>query len=149
MAYSRYKESITWFAKKTNINENHDVSSFHNLVRGHVAFAEFGENIGDEKNLLRPVLIISNDRQNSKSNCIIAAPMTNADNKKDVNGKIKLLATHALLEKSVFNFLKSSSIVQFENMRSISKARVGKPIGYIDKISMTALEKYIKEAVGI
>lgn len=149
MAYSRYKESILWFAKKININENYSVSNFHNFVRGHVAFAEFGENIGDEKNLLRPVLVVSNDRQNSKSNCVIVAPLTNADNKKDVNGKVKLLATHALLEQSMYIFLKSDSIVQFENIRSISKARLCKPIGFIDKSSMLTLEKYIKEAVGI
>ena len=76
-------------------------------------------------------MVLSNSTIGHKSNNIIIVPMTNANNKKDSSNYINLLPTHVLMSSKYYRSLDMDSILQLEDIRSISKERVVKYIGYI------------------
>ena len=57
--------------------------------------------------------------------------MTNANNKKDDTGYIDLLPTQVFMSGKYYRSLDSDSVLQLEDIRSISKERVVKYIGYV------------------
>ncbi|WP_304459514.1 type II toxin-antitoxin system PemK/MazF family toxin [Alicyclobacillus sendaiensis] len=138
--YVRHAQAIRWFALQTKINDKYDGSIGHFFPRGSVVNVFFGENVGFEKTGTRPAVVISNDTINKTSGNIIVAPLTDVANKA---GK-KMLSTQYILRKSNNPFLKMDSIVQCEDMRVVSKARVGDLIGFIHPSDKANLDKRIK-----
>ena len=104
----------------------------HKYQRGDMIIVDLGyEGIGNEKNGRRPCVVLSNNIMGQNSNNIIVAPMTNANNKKDDTGYIDLLPTHVFMSGKYYRSLDSDSVLQLEDIRSISKERVEKYIGYV------------------
>ena len=60
-----------------------------------------------------------------------------------------LLPTQVLLEKRFYNTLESDSVLQLEDMRSVSKERVGAKIGYVTKKTQREINKAFLDALGI
>jgi mRNA interferase MazF len=149
MTYSKYREAAKWFGLQLSINESISSLQSNFILRGSIAFAELGENIGNEMCNAKPVIVISNDQMNTSSNNVLVAVLTKSENKMDANGKIKLLPSQYLLKKSVFPFLAYDSIILFENTMCISKARLSKRIGYIDKTNMKYMERQIKRVFNL
>lgn len=89
------------------------------------------DSIGNEKNGRRPCVVLSNNSMGQNSNNIIIAPMTNANNKKDSSNHINLLPTHVFMSSKYYRSLDTDSVLQLEDIRSISKQRIVKYIGYV------------------
>jgi mRNA interferase MazF len=149
MAFNRYKEMVKWFVISIQLSEKFEFAELPFIPRGSVAFAQLGENIGHEKCDLRPVLVISNDQINRTSSNIVIAVLTDASNKKDSTGRTKLLFSQYELFKNDFPFLTFDSIIQFEDIKSISKVRIGKPIGMLTSSQMAVFENRIKSTLGL
>lgn len=100
--------------------------------KGDMIVVDLGyDSIGDEKNGRRPCVVLSNSVMGHRSNNIIIAPMTNANNKKDSSNHINLLPTHVFMSSKYYRSLDTDSILQLEDIRSISKQRIIKYVGYV------------------
>ena len=120
--------------------------------RGAVYACYFGENIGHEKSRLeaRPCVIVSNNRINYKSTCIIVIPMTKEIKYANASTKSELkYEWHYVLKKAKYAQLNFDSAVQCEDIRCVSKSRMGKYICAIDKVDMDEIKKRLKRTLQI
>ena len=90
------------------------------------------------KDGIRPVLIIQNDVGNKYSPTVIAAAITSQQNKTK-------LPTHIELDSEKFG-LKSESVVLAEQIRTIDKSRLKEKIGHIDN---NQIMDRINSAIGV
>ena len=151
--YDRTKKFISWLNTKVFLNEKYNANTmaFRNLFtpRGHIYTCHLGENIGDEKcGKGRPVLIVSNDSANRKNSNVIV--VTLSKNIKYVpNSKVLKFKSHYVLSNSKYTKLAFDSCVQTEDIKVISKSRLGKHICSIDKTDMNAIKKRLKYSLDI
>jgi mRNA-degrading endonuclease toxin of MazEF toxin-antitoxin module len=127
---------------------------------GEVWFCDMGYNIGDEKNKMRPVLVISNNKINQSKKVVVLC-ITDAKNKLNKNGlpcqdswyllysnttdNNKMYSPRRIIRKgnTPYNFLDKDSIVQCEDIRSVSKARMNtknKCLGIINPNDMNIIK---------
>lgn len=91
---------------------------------------------GSEQEGFRPVVIISGNMLNSYLPIVIACPLTS--NIKNMKGNI-------VLSPNPTNGLKSDSEVLIFHIRSISKERLVKLIGYISDIELVELKNGLND----
>lgn len=113
--------------------------------KGDIVIVNLGTGVGDEKQGLRPAVVISNDIMNSTSDNILVAPMTDYENKLDENHRVVLLPWQVFLSNKYYKKLKKSSVVQLEDIRSVSKQRVEDRV--IERLSQSSL-KDIENKIG-
>lgn len=109
--------------------------------RGEVWTCQLGENVGSEMNKIRPVLILQNDVGNEHSATTVVAPITS---------KAERQPTHVAL--NAFSFETGtdlSGVVATEQIRVISKARLGKRIGKLSEETMKKIEDAVLISLGI
>ena len=105
-----------------------------NIVkRGEIYYAEFSSGVGSEQKGIRPVIIIQNDKGNKYSPTTIVATITS---RLHTN-----MPTHVYL---AFN-----SVAMLEQIRTIDKMRLTKPIGSVSKNNMKKIDKAIKISLDI
>ncbi|MBA5850259.1 type II toxin-antitoxin system PemK/MazF family toxin [Clostridium sp. cel8] len=148
------KKLARWFCVKMYLQEKHENNNFRNwfTVRGDIYTCHFGENIGDEKcGLGRPVLIVSADNINKKSGNVIVVTLSKNIKWKDPQTKRNLkYSTHYVLKKSKYPQLACDSVVQCEDIRVVSKARLGQYICSVDlSTDMKQIRKRLKSALQI
>lgn len=108
--------------------------------RGCVVNVNFGKGVGSEKNGFRPAVILSSDEIiNNSSPNIIVAPITGVEHKMS-NNKPKMMVSHVYLSSKYYKELKKDSIIQLEDIRSISKKRVGKHVTCLSDESLAIIE---------
>lgn len=97
------------------------------VQQGQIYICELGdENVGSEQSGERPCLIIQNDILNITSDVVIVLPITSRAKKK--------LPTHYILTSEKYPFLNfKKNTVLCECIRSLSKKRLGKKIGEIER----------------
>lgn len=96
------------------------------ILQGDIYICNLKSNIGSEQDGNRPCLVIQINILNRTSNNVIVVPITSKVKKK--------LPTHIELYKKDYDFLYyDTNTVLCENIRSISKERLGKYIGNISK----------------
>lgn len=146
MAYvfDRHSQARRWLTKSIEINEAYDPSKDVYIPRGRIVNVEYGENIGFEKNIERPSVILSRNSSNHSSGNVIVAPLTDKENKRKRNGEIHLLDSQYILLKENYPGLKYDSIIQCEDMRVVSKARLGDLLDTVSKEDMRAINKRLK-----
>lgn len=107
-------------------------------MRGEIWTVNLGYNVGSELNKIRPCLIIQNELGNEKSPTTIILPISHRDKKQP---------THVELNSTSFYNTEDSisGTIIGEQIRSISKARLGRKIGLLNTETM----KYVKEAINI
>ncbi|MDO3409895.1 type II toxin-antitoxin system PemK/MazF family toxin [Saccharibacillus sp. CPCC 101409] len=151
--YNRYSEVIDWFALQKKINEKYTGGRGHFFPRKAIVTAFLGENVGFEKNKVRPAIVVSVDSNNQTSGNVAIVPLTKEENKIDrTTGKPvskRLLASQYKLFKSKYGKLNHNSIVQCEDVRIVSKARIGDVIDFIDDADMKQISKRLKYFFGI
>lgn len=113
------------------------------IYKGDILIIDFGVNIGREKSGIRPAVVVSNNNLNENSENITVAPMTKYVNKikygvKNVGG------TQFILSNKFYRQMKSTSVVQMEDMRSVSKKRIGGFLGNLSPKSMEDMEDSLK-----
>lgn len=88
--------------------------------QGEIVVVNLGENMNCEKSGVRPALVISNNFLNKFSENIIVAPITTLSNKAEK----EILGSQLPLMKSDYKKIARDSLVQLEDIRSISSERV-------------------------
>lgn len=108
--------------------------------RGDIYMADLGGALDSEQAGMRPVIIIQNDVGNLYSPNVTVVPLTTKVKKKKQPTHYQL--THVPC-------LKESSIALGENVGTISKARILRYVGRIDRIQMRGVEKAVKNHLGV
>lgn len=124
------------------------------VLRGQVWYCDFGYNIGAEKNKKRPVLVISNNKINT-SEKVVVLPITDSKNKLNRNHLPAQDSWYLLYSNTQdpnnmthpqriipnnntpYAFLTKDSLIQCEEIRCVSKARLDEVQGCIGSLSMT------------
>lgn len=131
------------------------------VVRGAVHYCSLGQNIGNEQNEDRPVIIVSSDRINSTSGNVLVAPLSKTLKPKldretrqpvlTANGKpIPKFSSHTFLFKDKYDFLTYDSAVMTEEIKSVSKARLKDHLGTVnDPADLRRLDTRIKWSLGL
>lgn len=122
-------EYVTWANNKMYINKN-ITSNLHTIPkRGEIWTCQLGKNIGSEENKIRPVVIIQNNTGNEKGPTTIIAPISN---------RRKKIAAHIEIRESDYELVKGeenkiTGTVLCEQIKVVSKARLGRHIATLDK----------------
>jgi mRNA interferase MazF len=109
-------------------------------VRGDVFFAVLDPTRGSEQAGSRPVVIISRDALNRYSPAVLAVPLTTALKKS--------YPSHVAIPKGVGN-LPQSSTALCEQVRAISKQRLGRSVGRLPAETMARIEIALKIALDL
>ncbi len=148
----KLSDFIKWMPIKTSIQLRHETkpATKVNYPRKAIYACHLGENIGFEKGGLdsRPVLIVSSDNMNKHSGNVIVIPMSK--NIKYKPGTKQLYYNHHyVLYKSKYKKLNFDSVIQPEDMRVVSKDRLGNFIGFIDNTDMKKIETRMKDILQL
>ena len=109
--------------------------------RGDIYLANLNPFKGSEQGGKRPVVVLQNNTGNLHSSTIIVATMTSHTDKK------KGQPTHYILPP--VGRLKTASVVQLEQIKTIDKCRVLKYFGRIPAEHMREINRLIKISMGI
>lgn len=159
----------SWLSKKM---QYHNISSHNRIKRkqinqGEIWKCDLGFNIGEEKNKERPVVVISNNKVN-RTGKIVVAPITDAIGKINQHGlpqhntwyllhsnttdsnKMYLPGRTVPKNATQYRNLTKDSIIQCEELRSISKARLlHNKIDDLNPNDLDQLKKKIKKVFDI
>ena len=111
-------------------------------IRGQVYLVSFDPTVGHEIKKTRPALIIQNDVGNKFSPVTIVAAITS-----------KLSPTPYPVEVPVSpskqNGLTAPSAIHLDQIRSVDRKRLVKPLGKVDQQTMAKVDQAIKISLGL
>lgn len=116
------------------------------LERGDIISVDFGVNIGREKSGIRPAVVLSDVNSNGRSENIIVAPTTSYVNRMR-GGRVDLFPSQFILSKKYYKQLDKTSIVQLEDIRSVSKKRITNFLGRLSDQSLEDMDKCLKDTL--
>lgn len=121
------------------------------LKRGDIVIIDFGIGIGREKSGLRPAIVVSKTEVNELRETVTVAPVTSLKNKfKSYDSTyVELFPSQFVLSKKFYTQLSSTSVVETENLRTLSKNRVGGFLGELSERSIDELDKCLLYSVGV
>lgn len=131
---------VEWVNEQIKMNDNLSKSSKIIPRRGEIWTCELGQNIGSEENKIRPVIIIQNDTGNKNSPTTIIAPISNRPKKIAVH--IELRESDYKLEEGEKNQVTGTILA--EQIKVVSKVRLGRHIATVDEEFMRILDYKIK-----
>jgi len=151
---------------KYHLKANHNKVKHMRIKFGQVWYCDLGYNIGDEKNKNRPILIVSNNSINNSGKfvgvCITDAQGKISDsnlpnentwyllysNTHDQNKKYK---PNRIIPSSAiqYYFLEKDSVVQCEEIRSLSKARLSRYMGRLHDNDLNFIKIKLKNVFKI
>lgn len=110
--------------------------------KGEVWTCDFGKNVGSEINKVRPCIVIQNNKGNRFGPTTIVIPITS---------KIKPQPTHLLLNDTDFIYMEGNvcGTVLAEQIKSVSKARLGRCLGTLTQEAMANVEGLIRTAFAM
>ena len=123
--------------------------TYHKLNKGEIVIVDFGKGFLSEKSGVRPAVIVSSNLINHTSDNIIVAPLTKSFNKKTDKGLTKLLATQMYLSEHYYSKLGYSSVVQLEDVRSISKKRIQGRLETLSKQNYNEMNKKLRKTLDL
>jgi mRNA interferase MazF len=106
------------------------------IKRGFIYLAALDPVVGKEIAKTRPVVVISNDKNNEFSGTVTALPLTS----KNVR---KIYPFEVYLGKGIGNLPKNSKI-KADQIRTLDKSRLVKLIGELGKAEIEAIEKALR-----
>ncbi|MDD2870748.1 MAG: type II toxin-antitoxin system PemK/MazF family toxin [Candidatus Gracilibacteria bacterium] len=131
---------LEWFFEKLDIHFNKNISNLK-LNKGDIVFVKLGKNIGSELNKTRPCLVYSNKLSNF-GNTVIIVPLKSYKGKININFNI-------FIKSSENTSLNKDSIVDISSIRQISKKRIFKRIGKLDKKYLNEIDSKIIKIFSI
>lgn len=157
-----------WVSRKVEFHKNAGSKKSKQVNQGEVWGCDFGFNIGEEKNKHRPVIVISNNKVN-RTGKVVVAPLTDAMNKVDIETKLPYKNTWYLLftsksdttkwynserilplKANSYAWLDKDSVIQCEEPRTVSKARLDfKKKGNLNSDDFEILKKKIAATFDI
>ncbi|MCY6370015.1 type II toxin-antitoxin system PemK/MazF family toxin [Clostridium ganghwense] len=129
-----------WVNEQMKMNDNLIKSKKIAPRRGEIWTCELGQNIGSEENKIRPVIIIQNDTGNKNAPTTIVAPISNRPKKIAVH--IELRESDYRLEEGEKNQVTGTILA--EQIKVVSKVRLGRHIATVDKEFMRILDSKLK-----
>lgn len=117
------------------------------LKRGDIISIDFGINVGREKSGIRPAIVLSDAVANKRSENIIVAPTTAYVNRIYNGNSVKLLPSQFILSKKFYRQLDKTSIVQLEDIRSVSKKRINNFLGDLSDRSLKEMNDCLKRTL--
>ena len=97
----------------------------------------------------RPCVIISNNRINYNGSNVIIVPLSKTIRYKENSTSELKYEWHYILKKTKYKELNFDSSIQCEDIRCISKSRIGKYICKIDSDDMNEIRKRIKKTLQV
>ena len=107
-----------------------------NIKRGEIYLATLDPVVGREISKTRPVVIVSNDKNNEFSGTITILPITSTNLE-------RIYPFEVFLSKGSGNLPKNSK-VKADQIRTLDKARIITPIGTLQKDEVDAIDNAIK-----
>ncbi len=107
------------------------------VTRGDLFYARLNPSEGSEQSGARPVVVVSRDAINEYSPVVVVVPLTDRKN------KLKVYPSQTILGAGEGG-LPMESIVLGEQVRAISKTRLGSHIGHLSARSMAAIDAALK-----
>jgi len=106
------------------------------MKRGEIYYADLNPSVGDEIKNIRPILIVSNNKNNKMSNTVTILPIT-----KNVD---RVYPFEILLPKEKTGLVHDSK-AQAHQVRTISKQRINSSVkGSVDVATMQRIETALK-----
>lgn len=132
----RFQNIIVWAGEMMELSVKEKFSKNIFPKRGEVWTCHFGQNVGAEINNVRPCVVISNDLGNKKAPIVTVLPISNREEKQ---------FTHVKLDHSSFSYMedKIKGTVICEQIKAISKARLGRKIGELTAETMEKIRQAI------
>lgn len=153
MVFNKYEAMYRWMCYKLKLQEKFERNNqIHaNYPRGSIYACYMGMNIGHEKSRLeaRPCLIVSTDEINRKSSNVIIVPLSNEIKYKHGSSTELAYDWHYVLKKAKYNRLNYDSAVQCEDIRCVSKSRMGKFITKVRPKDMNEIKKRLKSTLQL
>ena len=133
----RFQNIISWAGQMMELSVKEKLCKSIVPLRGEIWTCQFGENVGSEINKTRPCVILQNDSGNARGTTSIVLPIMSRKHR---------LSTHVSLEENDLVYVETSisGTVVTEQIRLVSKARLGRKCGELSKQAMIRIE----EAVG-
>ena len=126
--------------------------SWWDIEKGEVFWCYLGENIGQETNKKRPVVVLSSSKRNKRLSHVTVAPITSTIKYKkpgDVTSGLKY-PFHFLMKSNVYRFLDNDSVIKLEQLRTISKNRLdGYAIGKLPDDDLKIINKKISNFLDL
>jgi len=110
--------------------------------RGEIYLVALDPTIGHEIKKARPALVIQNDVTNEYLGTTIVAPITSTV-------RLPLSPTHVLIAKGAPSGLDEISIALFEQIRTVDRRRLVKPIGRLDQKAVPQVDDAIAVTLGL
>ncbi len=148
-----YYNIASWQKDKINY---HRISKFNSnkhrqVLYGEIWYCDFGYNVGTEKNKMRPVLVISNNKVNNSEKVVVisitdAKGKVNARNLPAQDSWLLLYSATTDTAKMIspdrtipahmhtYDFLEKDSMLQCEEIRAVSKSRLDATRGCIGRL---------------
>ena len=151
--YNKYEDLFRWACHKLRLQEkfekNNQLKNF--CPRGAIYTCYMGVNIGHEKSRLeaRPCVIVSSDEINRKSSNVIIIPLSKEIKYKKGSNSQLAYEWHYVLKKSKYNKLNYDSAVQCEDIRCVSKTRLGQFVCKIDATDLVEIRKRLKKTLQL
>lgn len=150
---NKFENLYRWAGHKLRLQDKFEKNNqqYVRYPRGAIYACYFGENVGHEKSRLeaRPCVIISTNRINYNNTNIVVIPLTKGIKYKNNSSSELKYEWHYVLKKSKYTKLNYDSAVQCEDIRCVSKARMGKYICMVEPKDMEEIKKRIKKALQI
>lgn len=136
--------------KKVVYLGNNEYKVKKELKRGDIVTVDFGIGVGREKSGIRPAVVVSRTELNSYRETILVAPITSLKNKfKSYESTfVDLYPSQFILSKKFYTELNATSVVETENMRTLSKHRINGFIGSLSAKSIEELDKCLTYSIG-
>jgi len=112
-----------------------------NIKRGGIYLAALDPVVGREIAKTRPVVVVSNDKNNEFSGTITILPITSKNLK-------KIYPFEVILSKGSGNLPKNSKL-KADQIRTLDKSRIVKFIGTLEKQETDQIDKAIKIHLGL
>lgn len=138
----RFKSMISWTNEMIDLTIKERIVKDINPKKREIWTCNLGENVGCEINKVRPVIITSNDIGNSKAPMVTIVPISHRE---------EYLPTHVKLTPDDFCYTENSitGTSLAEQMKGISKGRLGRKIGELTVDAMTKVELSILISLGM
>ena len=150
---NKFENLYRWSGHKLKIQDKFNKNNQLEVKypRGAIYACYLGENIGHEKSRLeaRPCLIVSTDRINYKNTNVIVIPLSKKIKYKKGSSNKLAYDWHYVLMKSKYPNLNYDSAIQCEDIRCVSKSRMGRYICHVSPEDMREIKKRLKSTLQI
>ena len=137
----RFRQIIDWAGTQFDLSVKEKYFKQTHVRRGEVWTVNLGENVGSELSKVRPCIVVQNNIGNSKSPTTIVVPISSKQSRQP---------THVELNDLDFEYVENSiqGTVIAEQIRIVSKARIGRRIAVLKPEVMDKVENAIKSSLG-